>query len=117
MPRSPSGDTSVIVTQYYHWLYANHLAGIPAERINILWSGPFYIYFFLLMLGGLLFVYAWWTTRAHRPYGELYGVESFGGVILERIGPIEIFTWVFSAVMILWAAYFFVTLSLWGQVY
>ncbi len=117
MPPAPSGHTSTVVQQYYHWLYANHLAGIPAERTEFLWSGPFYIFLFIFILGGLLFIYSWSTTRAHRSHGELYGVESFGGVILERIGKVDIFTFVIAILMLLWALYFLITQAIWGQVY
>ncbi len=117
MPPAPSGHTSAVVQQYYAWLYANGFASIPAQRIFDLWSGPFYIFFFILILAGLLFIYAWWTMYTHRSYGELYGVQSFGGYLLERIGKIEIFTYVFSIIIVLWALYFLITQAIWGSVY
>ncbi len=117
MPPAPSGSSSVVVQQYYHWLYANYFASIPAQRTTFLWSGPFYILLFLGILSLLLFVYTWSMSRAHRRHGELYGVVSFGGLILERIGIVEAFTYVSTIVFILWAAYFWITQALWGQVY
>ncbi len=116
LPHSPSGNTSAAATQYYHWLYANYFASIPGEKTSILWSGPFYIFFFLLVMAISLWVYAR-MANAHRKEGELYGVESFGGVILERIGVVEVFTYVISIMLFLWAVYFFITMSIYGQVY
>ena len=117
MPPAPSGATSTIAHQYYAWLYANYFASIPVQKTDFLWSGPFYIFFFLVVLAGLLFFYTWSMSRAHRKHGELYGVVSFGGTILERIGIVEAFTYVSTIIFILWAAYFWITQAIWGQVY
>ncbi len=116
LPRSPSGNTSAAAHLYYQWLYANYYASIPGEKTSILWSGPFYIFLFLFVLALAFWVYAR-MANAHRKEGELYGVESFGGVILERIGIVEVFTYVITAMCVLWAAYFFITMCLYGQVY
>ncbi len=116
MPPAPSGHSSVVVTQYYHWLYANYLASIPAERIFDLWSGPVYIFGFLFILALSLWLYAI-VAQAHRSRGELYAVESFGGVILERIGPIDWFTIILSLMMVVWALYFLITQGMYGAVY
>ncbi len=117
MPPAPSGHLTAVVHQYYAWLYANYLASIPAERTNIMWSGPFYIFFFIFILSAFLIIYAGRAVYVHRKKGELYGVGSFGGYILERIGPVELFTWATIVVMLLWALYFLITQAIWGQVY
>ncbi len=116
MPPAPTGNSSVIAQQYYHWLYANYFASIPAERIFDLWSGPVYIFGFLFVLALSFYLYSR-IAQAHRTHGELYGVESFGGVILERIGPVDMFTFVISVMLILWTLYFLITQALYGAVY
>ncbi len=116
LPRSPSGHTSAAAQLLYHWQYANYLGSIPPERTVDLWSGPVYLFGFLFILAFALFLYAR-VARAHRKYGELYGVESFGGVILERIGPIDLLTYVTIVTCVLWAAYFFISQIIFGQVY
>ncbi len=116
LPHAPSGHTSAQVHLFYQWIYANYFGAIPGQRTDILWSGPFYIFGFLLILAISLWVYAR-MANAHRKRGELYGVVSFGGVILERIGVVEVFTYVVSAMCVLWALYFIVTELLFGQVY
>ncbi len=116
LPRAPSGHTSAQAQLIYKWLYANYLGSIPGERVQILWSGPFYIFLFLAALGVLLWIYVL-MTNDHRKKGELYGVESFGGMILERIGIIDLLTWAITIVCILWAAYFFISQIIYGQVY
>jgi hypothetical protein len=116
LPSAPSGHTSAQTHLYYQWLYANYLGSLPPERTTDLWTGPAYIFGFLTILAIALYVYAR-MAHAHRKHGELYGVVSFGGMILERIGTVDIFTYVVSAMMVLWALYFIVSLCLFGMVY
>ncbi len=116
-PRAPTGNTSAAAKAYYQWLYAHYFAAIPAERTSILWSGPFYIFLFIFVLAAFLFLYAWYFNRVHRKQGELYGVLSFAGVILERIGPVGLFTIIVSIAIVIWAAYFWITQILYGVVY
>ncbi len=116
LPRSPSGHTSAAVHVFYRWQYANYLGSIPQERVQDLWTGPFYIFLFLVAMAVLLWVYVL-MANDHRQRGELYGVESFAGVILERIGVIDLLTWAITIVCILWSAYFFIAQILYGQVY
>jgi hypothetical protein len=47
----------------------------------------------------------------------MYGASSFGGSILERIGPLSMFSWVVWGLIIAWALYFIVTQILYGQIY
>ncbi len=116
LPRSPSGHTSAQAHILYNWLYANYLGSIPKERVQDLWSGPFYIFLFLGVMAVLLWVYVL-MANDHRRHGELYGVESFAGYILERIGIIDMLTWAITVVCIIWAAYFFISQIIYGQVY
>ncbi len=116
LARSPSGHLSPQAQLLYKWLYANYYGSIPAERVTDLWSGPIYLFGFIAVLAISLWVYTR-MANAHRRRGELYGVESFGGVILERIGPIDAFTFVISAMCFFWAAYFFIAQILFGNVY
>ncbi len=116
LPRSPSGHLTPQVHLLYQWLYANYFGSIPAQRVTELWSGPLYIFGFIAVLALSFWVYAR-MANAHRDKGELYGVESFGGMVLERIGRVDVFTYVISVMIILWAGYFLVTAILYGQVY
>ncbi len=116
LPRSPSGHSSAQAQLLYQWLYGNYFGSIPGEKTNILWSGPFYIFLFLVILAVLLWVYIL-MANDHRKHSDLYGVESFGGYILERIGIIDLLTWAITIICILWSAYFFITMLLYGQVY
>ncbi len=116
LPHSPSGNTSAAARLLYQWQYANYLGSIPPERTTDLWSGPIYVFGFLFILALSLWFYSR-LSHAHRSRGELYGVESFGGVILERIGPIDVLTYITIIICVLWAAYFFISQIIYGQVY
>ena len=113
----PSGNDSQHVHQYYDHLQAAYLASIPRDRTQILWSGPFWIAFYAVLLIVFFYIYTRFLLRVHRTKGELYGAASFAGSILERIGPVSVFTWIISAVVTLWAIYFIVTQILYGQIY
>ncbi len=116
LPRAPAGNTSAATQLFYHWLYANYFGSIPKERIFDLWSGPMYLFGFLIILAIAIGLYAR-MGYVHRHHNELYGVESFGGVILERIGRVDAFTFVVSLMCVLWALYFVVSQLWYGQVY
>ncbi len=116
LPREPSGHTSAQAHLIYQWLYANYFGSLPAERVQDLWTGPIYIFGFLAILAILFWLYVV-MANDHRRHGDLYGVESFGGVILERIGIIDLLTWAAIVICILWSAYFFIAQIIYGQVY
>lgn len=113
----PSGNSTEATHAYYNWLYAQYLGSIPAPRTTIYWEGPFFIALWAVVLIGGFFFLAWFGNRTHRSRGELYGVSSFAGSILERIGPISRFSWVVWIATTLWALYYLVSHVLAGQVY
>lgn len=113
----PSGSDSAAAQAYYGWLYGQYLSGIPAPRTEILWTGPFWIALWAVILIAFFYLYARYANRTHRQHGELYGVASFAGSILERIGKIAVFSYAVWGAIVLWALYYIVTHSLFGQVY
>ncbi len=114
---SPSGNTSQAAQAFYLWLWQQYHASFPLDRTHILWTGPFWIFFWLIMLVGFFFVYARFFNRVHRKKGELYGVMSFAGNILERIGPVGLFTYLFSAAFVIWSIYYMFVFIFNGMVY
>ncbi len=119
MPPSgvPSGNTSEAVRAYYTWIWTQYHAAIPLVRINMDWTGPLWIFIFAASITIFWWLYVRFAIRVHRKRGELYGVMSFGGVILERIGPVEVFTWVFSLGMIAWCIYLVWSFIFYGMLY
>ncbi len=99
----PAGNTNDIAHQYYTYLWQVYEASIPAPRTTILWSGPFYIALFVIVLVLFLYLYTKYANRVHRNRGEMYGVMSFAGSILERIGPVSVFSYFIWLVQILWS--------------
>ncbi|MDQ6905220.1 MAG: hypothetical protein M3176_00180 [Chloroflexota bacterium] len=113
----PSGHDSRATHAYYDWLYGQYLRRIPVPRTHILWSGPLWIALWAVVLIGFFFLFAFRFKQSHRKGGALYGVSSFAGSILERIGPVSWLNWISWAVITLWALYFIVRHSFFGQVY
>ena len=113
----PSGNSSQAAQDFYNYLHAHFLAVIPGDRTHILWTGPIWIAVFAVILVGFFFLYSMYLSRVHRKRGEMYGASSFGGSILERIGPLSMFSWVVWGLIIAWALYFIVTQILYGQIY
>ena len=113
----PTGNTTAAAHGFYNYLWANYLQSIAAPRTKILWSGPVYIFIFVVVLTLFFFLYAKYGIRTHRSRGEMYGIMSFAGSILERIGPLsllEIFFWV---VLTVWVLYYIITMILSGYIY
>ncbi|MCB0031502.1 MAG: hypothetical protein KDE28_26510 [Anaerolineales bacterium] len=113
----PSGNTTAEVKAYYDYLFSQYIQQIPANRTQILWSGPLAIAFWAAVLILFFFLYSYYLNRAHRKRGELYGAVSFAGSILERIGPLSAFSWAVWLGVVLAALYFIVTHILYGLVY
>ena len=113
----PSGNTTEAARAYYDYLLSRALAAIPGDRTQILWSGPAWIAFFAVILVLFFFFYALYLNRVHRTKGELYGASSFAGSILERIGPVSLFSWLVWGLIVAWALYFIVAQILNGQIY
>lgn len=113
----PSGNTSEATQAYYESLYRHYLAGIVTPHTSILWAGPIFIALWAATLILFFFCYTWFARRTHRSHGALYGVSSFAGAILERIGPVSPFSWFVWIIVTLYALYFLVTHLLAGQVY
>jgi len=116
-PTAPSGSSSQAADAYYQWLWAQRLAQNPSERTSILWSGPFWIALWAVILILFFFFYVTYVPRTHRKKGALYGVASFAGSILERIGPPSVFQLVMWFTIFLWALYYLVTTMIEGQIY
>jgi hypothetical protein len=113
----PSGNTSEAAQAYYQYLYQHRLEAVVAPRVDILWQGPFWIAVFGITLIGFFALYAFSLQQVHRKHGEIYGVVSFAGSLLERIGSVSTFDWFVWTATILWAAYFVVTHIVRGQFY
>lgn len=113
----PSGSDTAAAQAYYNYLYRQYLEAIPAHRTEILWSGPFWIALWAVVLIGFFYLYTRYASYTHRRHGALYGVSSFAGSILERIGPVSRFLRIVWAAIVLWALYFVVTHILFGQIY
>ena len=113
----PSGNDSQHAKAYYNYLQAAYLNHILGNRTDILWTGPFWIAFFATIMILFFYFYTRKLLSTHREKGEMYGAASFAGSILERIGPVSLFTWLISGVVTLWAIYFIVIHLLFGQLY
>ncbi len=117
MPPPPSGHSSQAAQAYYNWLYQNYLGAIPGDRTLLNLTNPGWIALYFVVIAVFFFLYTRYMNRVHRKEGELYGVVSFAGTVLERIGPVGVFTWAVSIGIFLWAAYYWITQILHGQVY
>lgn len=113
----PSGNTTEAAQAYYNWLYQQYYSGIPADRTQILWSGPFWVALFATILILFFYFYAYHFQQVHREEGELYGAVSFAGSILERIGSVATFSRVVWSVIVVWGFYYIISQILYGQVY
>lgn len=113
----PSGNTSAATQAYYTWLYSQYYAQATPDRTQILWSGPFFIALWAVVLIGFFWLYSRYLQRVHREQGELYGVASFGGSILERIGRIAVFSYVVWALITAWGFFYAIRHAVAGQVY
>lgn len=113
----PCGSSSEAAQEYYAWIWSNYLDRIPVPRTSILWSGPFWIAIWSVVLIGFFFFYCWYLNRVHRKEGEMYGVSSFAGSILERIGRVATFSYIVWGAIALWALYFIVAHIAYGQTY
>ncbi|MGE5224298.1 MAG: hypothetical protein ACM3PY_17820 [Omnitrophica WOR_2 bacterium] len=113
----PSGNTTEAAHAFYNYLWGNYLASIPAPRTTILWSGPIYVALFVIVLTLFFYLYSRYANRVHRNKGEMYGIMSFAGSILERIGPLSVFEYFIWIVLILWVLYYIVTQIISGYIY
>lgn len=113
----PSGNDSAASHGFFEYLYRQYLGGIVTPHTSILWSGPIFIGLWALVLILFFFSYSWYAKRTHREHGELYGISSFAGSILERIGPVSPFSWFVWVLVTLYALYFLVKHMFFGQVY
>jgi len=111
------GDTTQAAQAYYQYLWSVFLGSIPPDRTKIDWTGLIFIFLFLFIIGAFFYTYVRYALRAHRKRGELYGVQSFAGSILERLGPVEVFTWFIFISSTLWALYYIVTQIIHGYTY
>lgn len=113
----PSGNTSAAAQDYYQYLFSQHISSLTPDRTHILWSGPIKIAFFAAILILFFFFYTYYFNRVHRQKGELYGAVSFAGSILERIGPVSIFSWMVWIGAIVWAIYYIISHIFNGFIY
>lgn len=114
IPRG-SGDDSVHA--YYNYLYQHAYGAVPVPHTSIRWSGPLFVAVWGAVLIGFFFLYAWNFKRVHRQHGGLYGVSSFAGSIMERIGIVASLTWGAAIVMSLWSIYYIVVQTVRGYIY
>ena len=113
----PTGNDAQTAEAYYDYLLAHSLAAIPAPRTEILWTGPLYIALFATVLILFFAGYSLWFQQRTLRHDELYGVISFGGTILERIGAIPAFERLIWGVIVIWALYYLVSQALGGFYY
>jgi di/tricarboxylate transporter len=113
----PSGNTTAAAHAYYNYLWAQYLGSIPPDRTQLLWSGIFYEALFLVALTLLFYLYARYALRTHRNRGEMYGIQSFAGSILERMGPMSVLEITIWVILILWVLYYIVTQIIGGYIY
>ncbi len=113
----PTGNTTAAAHAYYNYLWANYLGSIAAPRTTILWSGIIYEALFIFVLTFMFYLYTRYALRTHRTRGELYGIMSFSGSILERMGPMSVFEIALWVILILWVIYYMVTHILFGYIY
>jgi hypothetical protein len=113
----PSGNDTVAAHKFYDYLWSYYLNSIAAPRTNILWSGIIYEVIFLVVLTLFFLFYVLYATHTHRKKGEMYGIQSFAGSILERMGPLSIFDYFIWGTLILWVLYYIITAILSGYVY
>lgn len=117
LDKAPSGYTTDRVKLYYDYAFSDYLEDMPGQRTTILRSGPFWIALWAAVLIGFFFLYSVYFQNVHREKGELYGVASFAGAILERIGRIATFSLFVWALIVLTALYYIITHIIMGQVY
>ena len=115
---TPTGSNPEAVKAYYDWLIQHYINNIPTGRATeILTSGPLWIGIWALVLILFFYLYSLHLQNVHREKGELYRAASFAGSILERIGPLSLFTWIVSITVFLWGLYFVVVQTIRGQIY
>ena len=113
----PTGSDAQTAEAYYDSLTAHALQAIPAPRTEILWTGPLWIALFATSLVLFFMGYSLWFQHRTLRHDELYGVISFGGTVVERIGGIPIFERVIWGVLTAWAAYAMISQALGGLYY
>lgn len=113
----PEGNTSEQVHEFYNYLYSQYMQSIPVDRTQILWSGPFWVALFAVILTVFFFLVAVHFTRVHRTHDELYGASSFAGSLMERVGPVSFFTISVISMTVLWGVYYIVAHIVMGQIY
>lgn len=113
----PSGNDSAAAQAVYDHLYAQYLDTIPVDRTHILWSGPFYIALYaVVLIGGFwLFAYKLRQTGGRSP--RLFELTSFDAHLTERVGKLALFSYFAWGTVILWAAFFGITQALYGLIY
>ncbi len=117
MPPIPNGNSTKAAHDFYNYLWAYYLKSIPAPRTGILWSGIIYELIFLVVLSIFFLLYVAYANHTRRKKGEMYGVESFAGSILERMGPMSYFEMFIWGVLILWVAFYIVQAVIGSYVY
>jgi hypothetical protein len=114
-PNVPTGNTTAVMQQYYHYLYSYFLSGIK-QNFYIHWDVLLWVLLWLFVLAGGFYAFTRYqrTTRADK---EPYPVESYNGYIQEGNGPMGTFLTLFYIGMFLWLVAKTVTNLLFGQIY
>ena len=113
----PTGSDAETAQAYYDLLTAKALQEIPAPRTEILWTGPLWFALFATVLILFFMCYSLWFQHRTLRHDELYGVISFEGRILERIGAIPTFEKVLWAGVVIWSLFLLITQTLGGLYY
>jgi hypothetical protein len=113
----PTGNDAQTAEAYYDYLTAHALQAIPAPRTEILWTGPLWIALFATSLILFFMGYSLWFQHRTLRHDELYGVISFGGTVLERIGAIPLFERFVWGAIVAWALFAMISQALGGLYY
>ena len=113
----PTGNDTKAAKAYYDYLFSTYFHQMPVLRTDILWTGPFWIAFWAVILIVFFYLYSRYFSSVHRKKGELYGAASFAGAILERIGQVSILNWTIITFLTGVAIYFIVFHILEGFIY
>ena len=116
-PPSTHPVTSSNVQSYYDWLYGQYYQGINEPTVRFDVRPIFWEFMFMISLILFFYLFSKHFLFTRRERGELYGITSYAGNILERNGKVSILGWVTFVFLIVWALSFIVRHIVFGQVY
>jgi hypothetical protein len=111
----PTGNDDATVNQYYEYLDLQNVNTLREQylfdwqnfTITYMEIAAFVIAFYVLVL-------AWYSRQKVL---DLYPVEVFNGVITERSGPVDPFSWGIFGIAGIYCLYYIVIHLIYGQLY